>query len=268
MIARGDGRRQISAEDGLTLSALLDRLETNILEYRKSVPNLLCTERAQVDSKTGGVVLGPNLATPGGSGSAEHSSTTEVRQRSEATFRLRRLNEPGELGWFDESRIVESIDGKVPPPEQAAIASPVMLYGVFSNGLNLLSQEGRSCFAFRLHAKTGKQIVVQFADLPGNERASNCGPLEHTTGRILVDPLSMHVVHIEKKVPHHELTPGVFGLWEWSEEYAPVTLLGQVFWMPRLIRSQSQSEDRGSQWTFDATYVDYHLFHAEVRIVP
>jgi hypothetical protein len=171
------------------------------------------------------------------------------------------------MGLFDESRIVQTVNGKK-PADNAALSSPVMLFGVFSNGLNLLSKDGQACFSFRLHAPKGKPIVVAFRDLPSARRGAACPPFANTSGHIFVDPQSMHVTRIQKRMPHQELVPGVFGLWDWTEDYAPVSLLNRTFWMPRSIRSRGVSDDDAEEWTFEATYLDYHLFHADVRIVP
>jgi hypothetical protein len=251
----------------LSLDLLLDSLDANILAYRRTVPNLLCTEKAQSTARMGTVVLSPNLMTPGGPANAPHPSSSEVRQRTESIFRLRRVDEPTALGLFDESRIVQTVNGKK-PADNATLASPVLLFGVFSNGLNLVSKDGRACFSFRLHPPKGKQIVVDFRDLPSAQRGAECPPFANTSGRIFVDPQSMHVARIEKRVPRQELVPGVFGPWDWTEDYAPVTLLDKTFWMPKSIRSRGVSEDDAQEWTYEATYLDYHLFHADVRIVP
>ena len=252
----------------LTLDTLLDRLESNILDYRQSVPDLFCTERAQSERKTGGQTSGPDFATPGGALPSERTPLVEFRQRSESSFRLRRTTELGATGLFEESRVVRSVNGKQPTRGTDNLSAPAILYGIFSNGLNILSRQGRACFGFRFRdARKNKQIVVDFADLPIGERVAGCPPFEKTSGRIFVDSVSMHVIRIEKRTPDHELVPGVFGQWEWTEEYAPVTLLNRTFWMPKSIRSRSVSDSGNFRWTFDATYSDYHLFHAKSRIV-
>jgi hypothetical protein len=58
------------------------------------------------------------------------------------------------------------------------------------------------------------------------------------------------------------------GEWTWTVEYGPVQLLGKTFWVPKTIRSTSVTKDPSYTWSFEGTYTDYHLFHAESRIVP
>lgn len=255
----------------LTLDALLDRLEQNIADYRKSVPNLFCRERATSSIKSGGQVEGPGQANPDGYTPPKRSPIKESKVVSEGTFRLQRNNEVGKIGPFEETRIIEYVNGEKPKSKENLKAPyiPAVLYGVFSNGLNILSQEGRACFRFRLHnSEPGELIVIDFHDLPANERGRQCPAYEATSGRVLVDPASMHVVRIEKKIPDHELVRGVRGKWNWSEDYAPVTLLDQQFWMPTRIQSESVAHSGSPVWRFEGVYTDYHLFHADVRIVP
>lgn len=255
----------------LTLDTLLDRLEQNISDYRKSIPNLFCRERATSSIKSGGQVEGPGQASPDGYTPPTRSPIKEWKVVSEGTFRLQRNTEVGKTGAFEEIRIIEYVNGEKPKSKQdlKTLYIPAVLYGVFSNGLNILSQEGRTCFRFRIHpSEPGELIVVDFHDLPANERGSQCPAYEATSGRILVDPASMHVVRIEKKIPDHELIHGVRGRWNWSEDFAPVTLLDQQFWMPTRIQSEGVAHSGSPAWHFDGVYTDYHLFHAEARIVP
>ena len=256
---------QVTAE-GLTPNSLLDRLEANLIDYRRSAPNLFCTEHAEAKRFVGD---DPDGTIDGWSPPAG-SRGKEVEMKSVATFRLRRTTEEGSVGSFEESRVLQLVDGKPPASSGAPFIAPALLYGVFSNGLNILSKEGRGCFAFRLRKTGSKQpIVVDFADLPKKEREKGCPAFENTSGHISVDPASLHVLRIEKRIPRTALVPGVFGSWEWTEEYAPVTLLDKTFWMPKHIHSHSASTEGLSLiWDFSGTYDDYHLFHSESHIVP
>ena len=263
----GSGRPD-PVRSNLSLSNLLDQIQTNIIFFEQSVPNLYCTELANAVHTSGGEPVGPDLSVPGGAVPAERSRKIEDKTSVTSVFRLRRTNEIGQVGVFEESRIVQSVNGKSPASHSQNIPMPAILYGIFSNGLNIFSREAESCFRFKLHAEKKQQIEIDFSDLPQKERSADCPAFARTTGRVLVDSASMHVVKIEKSVPRIELVPGVFGHWDWREEYAPITLNDKTFWMPRKIVSKSAAEDGSEVWTFEGTYSRYHLFHAQAHIVP
>ena len=200
---------------------------------------------------------------------APREATFEDSSESSAIFRLKRLPEPSDKGLFEESRISQHVTYTSDAPGYEQFGIPALLYGVFSNGLNILSPEGRQCFSFNLRkGKQGKPIVVEFADLPSDQRAAACLAFQNGRGIIQIDPETMHVTQIERNVPHHVLVGDIKGDWTWKEKYAPVTLMGKTFWLPSSITSRSVSADQRSIWTFDATYKDYHLFYSTTRILP
>lgn len=261
------GRHKLAepVEGGLTLNAILDRLEPNVLDYRKSIPNLFCTERAEIVRITPREEAGID---PFDNVPSDPTHTVEISQRRESTFRLRRLSAVGTVGMFEESRVVTSVDGRPPTKTNTSKASLAIVYGVFSNSLNILSKEGRSCYGFSIRSKKKNVIQVDFVDLPRGERGPECAKEERASGRIFVDSILMRVTRIVTHVPHHQLVPGLFGSWDWSEEFAPIRLLDRDFWLPSNIHSRSASDDSVHVWKLDARYTGYRLFHADSRIVP
>ncbi|MBB5058810.1 hypothetical protein HDF16_003524 [Granulicella aggregans] len=261
------GRQKLPEPGGTdqTLNAILDRLEPNVLDYRRSIPNLFCTEKAEIVrvAPREGSGIDPSANVPW-----DPSSTVEVSQRRESTFRMQRLSPEGTAGIFEESRVVNLVDGKPPTKTNTSEASLAIVYGVFSNGLNILSKEGMACYAFSIHSQKKNEIQVDFADRPDKERGTNCAKEEKASGRIFVDSAFMHVTRIVTRVPHRQLVPGLFGSWEWSEEFAPVKLSNREFWLPSNIHSRSASDDRVHVWKLTAHYGEYRLFHADARIVP
>jgi hypothetical protein len=233
-----------SSSPDLTLSQILDYIEANLLVYQQSVPNIYCTELAHASRKSGGQLVGPDLASPGGNLPSERVRAIEDKASVSSVFRLRRSTEVGQVGVFDESRVVQSVNGKAPASQNLAIPVPAVLYGVFSNGLYIFSREGRSCFAFKLHSAKKQQFIdIEFKDLPQNERSADCPSFAKTSGHVVIERKSMHVIRINKRIPRTELIPGVFGSWEWSEDYAPIALNTETLWMPSRIVSTSVAED-------------------------
>ncbi len=254
-----DPRASMSSD--LTLDSILTRLQSSLLNYRRAVPDLFCNERLRsfkenvptVQSTSDGVVRSDETVT-------------------ESRFRLRKeIRSDGDID-FTEYREIREIDGQPTNQDLGKVWRPVLLYGVFSDGLDIVTHAGHGCFEFKLHPirkdHPSERIVIDFKTWPEKDRAHNCPQLEQSYGRVYVDPVSMHILRMEKNTPNHELLPGVRGLWTWSADYAPTTLASKVFWMPTAIYSKSTANNRIQVWTFDATYSDYRLFHADARIVP
>jgi hypothetical protein len=253
LVAQDAGRHPLPTEreDGLTLEGVLDQLQKNLSEYRNAVPDLYCNEHVV-------------------------SSMDERRSRTatvtDSVFRLRKRRREDGLVEFEESRVLQAVDGKVPVNGSESLSGPAVLSGVFSDGLQVVSREVRGCYVYTLHplreGHPKDKLVVDFRDLPPEERAAGCLPFEGTSGQATIDPVSMHVVRLEKSTPDPDRILGKRGTWKWRVDYAPVKLMGDTFWMPQTIRSTSRTEDGMYQWEFDGTYRNYHLFHAESRIVP
>ncbi|WP_263415944.1 hypothetical protein [Terriglobus albidus] len=259
------GPRPILSQDvSHSLDEILNKAQANIESYRTSVPNVYCTEHAVANRKIPNSSPGPASSTP-----ASRAATIEDSAESSAIFRLKRLPQPSENGIFEESRISQHVTYSSDAPGYEMFGIPALLYGVFSNGLNILSPEARQCFSFNLRkVKQGKPIVVEFADLPADQRAAGCLAFQNARGAIQIDPETMHVAQIERSVPRQVLVGDIKGEWTWKEKYSPVTLMGKTFWLPNSITSRSVSSDQRSVWTFDATYKDYHLFYSTTRILP
>jgi hypothetical protein len=236
---------------GLELEEVLKQLEENLNEYRHSVPDLSCKEHV-VSSMEGRRL---------------HKVTV-----SDSTFRLRKLRNEDGLVEFEESRVLRAVDGKVPANDSDTLSGPAVLSGVFSDGLQVVSSEFRGCYQYTMHrAREGhahEMLLVDFSDLPKDKRAVECPPFEGTRGQAAIDPVSMHVLQLEKTTPDPNHPLGRTATWKWKVDYAPVQLQGETFWMPRAIHSMSRTDDGMYEWNFEGTYKDYHLFHVESRIMP
>jgi hypothetical protein len=265
-----------------TLDEVLARLDENALAFRHHVPNFFCAEHVVSSFSYSSSLLGIK------------------RTVTDTTFRLRRHTMPDKFVSLEESHAVRLIDGKPPTAETENLGGPVVLTGVFSNGLNFVSTNESACFTYKMKVQgheEKKRITISFHDRPAEARAADCGPIRKVSGLITVDAATYRVLHAENTISRHEILPGVFGRWAWSIDYAPVLLGTQTFWMPKIIKS-SATEDpsdpftnsagagaaptRGGRvqalgavssndprtWSFVATYSDFHRTTVSARILP
>jgi hypothetical protein len=264
-----------------SLDSILAALEGNVTDYGHSVPSFLCKEHVVSEMES-------------------TSNAAGLRRKvTDSIFRVRRSTGADGLGHLDESRVLTAVDGKPPPPEATEetteFNAPMSVFGIFSGGLNLVSSYGKMCFRYKLRpprkGHPADRIVIEFENLPLRERDPACFYTDNITGRAFVQPSPMRVVRMEAKMRDHEMMPGVKETWEWTIDYAPVTLGGKIFWMPATIRSKavpnsepattysSGTGRRGGgtttsiqtsppTYTLEAKYSDYHRLNVVSRIVP
>jgi hypothetical protein len=248
-----DTRKPLAAEK-VDLDYILARMQANVIEYRSSVPSFLCSEHVLSDVRR--IVLNQ---------SSLRSSTI-----TDSTFRLRRAIGADHKPHFEEARFIQAVNGKPVASNETRITGPAIVSGVFANGINFVSQESRTCFSYHLHPRHRgtQQILIDFKDLPPNERAADCSPYEHGSGRASIDPVTMRVLRLDRHVPSRELLPGIFGRWDWTVEYALVPLGYRMFWLPKTIRSSAEDVSGTIDWRFIADYTDYHKLEGDAVIVP
>jgi hypothetical protein len=112
-------------------------------------------------------------------------------------------------------------------------------------------------------------LVVQFTTLPDNQRPSNCAVREDGEGRVIINPTSMQIAHMELTVFPHTIVPGLTGVWNIFVNYAPVELGDQSFWLPQTITStESPDHDSETIWSFDARYSNCRKFEVTSRVLP
>ena len=235
-----------------TLDEVLTRLEDNRQHYDTQIPNFFCDEHVA------------SLLTY----DKNHQSTT-----TDSVFRLERILKPDRTAKLVESREIKAVNGT--PAAGDSIGGPVILSGVFSGGLYVVSLSQKACMRYALEPMKpehpGDPYVVEFATLPSDQLPSGCVMRENSTGRVFIDPATMQVKRMELTAPHHNISvaepPGVWSIWV---DYAPVVFAGKTFWIPTIIRSKAVPDrpHNSTVYTFDARYSNCHKLEVTSRVLP
>jgi hypothetical protein len=245
-----------------TLGEILQRLQENVDQYQALVPSFFCDEH----------VVATTSPDP------QHESSV-----TDSTFRLKRVANPEAEGKtiLEESHEVKMVNGR--PATGDTVNGPAFLRGAFSNGLALVSASQQACMRYTLRPirqnKSSTPYVIQFASVPARDRPHECGMQEDVSGRVLIDPETMQVTHMEFTAPHHFIgtavssLPGldanpIEGRWDVTVEYAPVLLGGKSFWLPTKVSDRLSGSFIGNRWLYDATYSNYHKLEVTSRILP
>lgn len=241
-----------------TLNEILERLEANLNHFDSSVPSFFCDEH----------VLSHVASVQG-----DRNTVTE------STFRLQRKLNADHTTELVESREIKSVDGKAPTSQD--IEGPSLLKGAFEGALDVVSPNQAKCMRYKLQPIKSKYpekpYSIRFATDESAADSAACILHEKSTGEVLVDPASMQVTHVEITTPHHTIIPGggyvkpVIGKRVLMVDYAPVELDGKTFWMPAAITMHATSGTgtyRLTNWSFQATYKNYHRMEVKSRILP
>ena len=248
-----------------TLGEILQRLQENVDQYQALVPSFFCDEH----------VVSTIIPDP------RHESTV-----TDSTFRLKRVPAPGAEGKtvLEESHEVKMVNGR--PATGDSVSGPAYLRGAFSNGLALVSASQQACMRTTLRPmgknKSSTPFVIQFASVSASKRPNDCRMQEDVSGRVLIDPETMQVTHVEFTAPRHLIGTTVntdfyglrldettlVGRWDVTVEYAPVLLGGKSFWLPTKVSDRMRSNLVRNRWSYDATYSNYHKLEVTSRILP
>jgi len=234
----------------MPIEAILMRLQIRAWAYENTVPDFFADERV-VSSRT----------TP-------HFGV--VSHVTNSLFRLRRESAPGiSPPALSESREVKAVDSSA--SEGESITGPAIFSGAFSSALLTVSMEMSQCFDYRLQP-LGRYhrlpaIVIDYEMKPSALKDERCPGPEPHSGRAWIDPQTFQPQRIEMRIPNHHLDDGSRVLWTWSVEYAPANLEGKLFWLPKMIISIADANDGSAQWSFTATYRNYHKTNVTSRII-
>jgi hypothetical protein len=167
--------------------------------------------------------------------------------------------------------MVQAINGT--PATGQNVHGPAILSGVFSRGLDAVSLSQKACMNYTLYPivpeHSNDPYVIRFDTLPGARRQSQCVLKEEGSGRVFIDPTTMQVTRMELTAPHHRINTGEVGVWNISIDYAPVSFVGQIFWMPATISSTATPTEAyiPTVYSFSARYSDYHKLEVTSRIL-
>lgn len=241
-------RSSAQSADEAFLRDILIRMQGNLADYQRNVPNFFCDEHvlSSIDEKR-----------------------TIQRTSTDSIFRLRRSTTPaGELE-FTESREIAKRDGQ--PAQGEKIQGPAIFSGAFTNAAAVVSLDLAHCYDYTLlpNAPLGKSsaIIVDFASQESALTDSSCPTPERVTGRAYIDPQNFHLLRVEAQIPNHDAVNGILALWTWEIDYAPVSFDSRQFWMPRRIASKAQANDKTVVWSFTANYSNYHKLNVTSHIV-
>jgi hypothetical protein len=230
-----------------TLDEILQRLEDNLNRYDKDVPNFFCSEH---------VVSSLSYA-------KTHQSTA-----TDSIFRIIRNSS----GTLTESREIQAVNGT--PAKGEHVGGPTSISEVFTGGLDTVSLSQNACMTYTLQpidpGHPNQPYVIQFTTQPNTRLRPECVLKEEGAGRVFVDPATMQVIRMELRAPHHVIGPGETGVWQIAIDYAPVSLLGQTFWMPSTLTSTATPSEvyAPTVYSLSARYSDYHKLEVTSHIVP
>ena len=244
--------------DKQALDSILLRLDQNIDDFNQTIPTFFSREEV-VSEQTPAPNGAPSLRT-------NTSSTFIVRRADDPNDPNDPANDsynPTEANQLHESRIVKTIDEKgfIKPEKGAKMSdtatrmdSSYVIFGIFSGGMTRISTAGKTCFHYHLHperkrhnADRADRIVIDFESWPRKDRGVNCPYSDRISGRGFIDAASMQMVRLENTEQDDK------GTWNWSVDYAPITLSGKTFWLPTTIRSEDiavSDTARGSTTAF------------------
>lgn len=239
------------------LDEILKRLEANLNHYDKGLPSLFCDEHvvSRIEPSAGN----RDIVT-------------------DSVFRLKRTPNSNHTATLVESREIKTVNGK--PPKSQSMKGPSLLTGAFEGGLAVVSVNQKVCMRYELERINSKRpdepYVVRFATALTPENRADCLLQEKSKGRVLIDPASMQITHLELTTPKHVIIPGnayakpVIGERKLTVDYAPVELGGETFWLPSMISSQDAGDAQtfhSTTWSYEATYRNYHRLEVTSHIL-
>ena len=176
---------------------------------------------------------------------------------------------------YTESREVKSVNGK-PVPKGGKLKGPYILGGGFSSVLSMTFAPKN--MAFHNYKVVGAEtlagrtlLAVEFATKNDQKELwafwGGKAYLQKDTGKAWLDPATMQAGRLDRQfhnLPRSQETLTI------SVEYAPVTIDGKSFWMPKTVRSEwivNKTAKIPAIHIFLAEYSNYRKFVARSAIV-
>jgi len=233
-----------------SLEETLRRLAENVQKFETTLPDFVCDERLTSRRIVDGA--------------------TKAETVTESLFVGRQPNERRSI--FVEDREIQAVNGK-PVAKGRRLKGPYFFLGGFSSLLDITFSEkwapfhnyrvgepetvaGKELLVVAFDTKDGQTEIKQTVE--GKQLASQ------DTGKAWIDPGSMQVVRLERRSLH--LPPAVRSL-AVAVDYAPVTLDGKTFWMPKAMRAEQTTNSKSpTQGVCLAEYGNYRKFDVSVGI--
>ncbi|MCU1225622.1 MAG: hypothetical protein JWQ42_3715 [Edaphobacter sp.] len=256
-LARPSSAQQSSNLADLPLEGILLRLQIQRWAYTASVPSFFCDEHVVSNLYRLQITSGRTIA-------------DSIGTTTDSIFRLKRSDSHVAPVQLTEAREIKSVNNK--PTQGEAISGPAIFVGAFSNALTLVSLDLIHCYDYhvtpRQHLRRAPALVIEYSLKPSLVSDSSCPGPEIQIGRAYIDPQTFQILRIEMRTPNHEINSGIYGPWIWSIDYGPVAFDGKTFWMPKIITSKATSKSLKTEWSFVATYRNYHKLTVTSRILP
>lgn len=243
------------------IAELLLRLQHNYGDYLSFVPDIFADEHVIATTTT-------SLPSPG-----DDTPDKPVLSRlaTDSIFHLQRSSASGSTQLV-ESRDIRMVDRHTGETSRM-FGGPAVFTGGFSYAPTFLLPQFKDCYGYKLlpnrRVDHVDAQVIEYVLNPRSAGGSSCPLHEQIKGRAYIDPESMQLMKIEEQRPHHALTKDFSVGWDWSIEYARVVIADKPFWLPKAINSTaSYNAGRAAEWTFTATYRNFHLTSVTSTIVP
>jgi VWFA-related protein len=243
------------------IAEILLRLQHNYGDYLSFVPDIFADEHVIATTITSLPSLGDD--TP--------DKPVLSKLATDSIFHLQRSSASGSTQLV-ESRDVRRVDRHTGETSRM-FGGPAVFTGGFSYAPTFLLPQFKDCYGYKL--LPNRRIdhvdaqVIEYVLNPRLPGAASCPLHEQIKGRAFIDPQSMQLMKIEEQRAHHALTKDFTVGWDWSIEYARVVIADKPFWLPKAINSTaSYNAGRAAEWTFTATYRNFHLTSVTSTIVP
>lgn len=243
----------VSAQQIPKLEQVLQRVQANIGEFERTLPDFICDETITSRELWGG--------------KSKHETVIE------STFMgKQRKVESGPP--FTESRQIRTVDGR-PAAQGQQLTAPFLYGGGFSSTLDeIFARENAQYFKYKAAGtelvEGRATVVVMFETRSGQKRLlyrDLFGQQSYLKGRgkAWVDLESMNIVRLEL---HYLDPPAPQGELAVAVDYAPVMINDKTFWMPRTVTAEQTIPNPkvpvGGKYV--AEYSNYQQFNVSHKI--
>jgi hypothetical protein len=238
------------------LDSVIQSVSRNVREFQELLPDFVCKETITSATYKSGKVRKMTTV---------ESIFTAVQKPDP--------NSPGRgRAAFTESRDVTSVDGKPVRHGTRMPRLPVQFAGAFGSLLTMtFSPENLQFHRYDLDARQPEagKVLVRFATREDQQKLRTFFEgemlIDKDSGRALIDASAMQVIHLEREFL---MLPRRLTHLTIAADYAPVSIDGREFWLPRIIRSDGTERDPQNTQSYNAAYTDCKKFVADIRIVP